>query len=272
MAPSATQYRARLARALAEYWYGGDGPSHGELEDAFAVAGVSPAPGSKRDRVSEAVRSASDDELPTLVGQLIELLRVRDLPAADAASVERLRGAMRAFGFTLDDNFEVSFRLEPGVDHLPDSPALRDHVAKIQRAVRDGDNAQLLGSTKELLESAAKLVLERTGADSIPSKFPALMAAAFEALHIHPKATPSTGSDLEEPVRKVVGGALQIVLGIDELRNTHGTGHGRSEVVRLSDRHARLAAGAGVTVATLLLDTLDDDGAPWRRRETDSNR
>lgn len=116
------------------------------------------------------------------------------------------------------------------------------------------------------LESTAKLVLETVGA-VVPRKFPGLLSAAFDALHLHPKATPSTGTDLEEPIRKILSGALQITLGIAELRNAKGTGHGRAAPVQLSRRHARLAAGTGITVATLLLDTLDDPTARWRDRQ-----
>ena len=70
-----------------------------------------------------------------------------------------------------------------------------------------------------------------------------------------------------DPVRKILGGVLQIAIEIHELRNERGTGHGRTEVpVNLTDRHGRLAAGAAHLVATLMFDTLDDDSAPWRRR------
>ncbi|HGG57698.1 MAG TPA: hypothetical protein ENK31_07880, partial [Nannocystis exedens] len=74
--------------------------------------------------------------------------------------------------------------------------------------------------------------------------------------------------DLVEPVRKILGGVLQIALGVNELRNERGTGHGKVEpALTLGDRHARLAAGASVVVATLMLDTLEDEAAPWRRRD-----
>lgn len=264
MVPSASQ-RVRLARAFADFWYGGNGPSHGEIADAFAVAGVDPQPGSKRDRVSEAIRTVPGRDLFTLADQLMDLLRVRELPNADTATLKRLRDALHPFGIVLDDGFELRASVQPGLDHLPDLPALRDHVSRIQRSIRDGDDAQLVGSTKELLETTAKVVLERANQPA-PAKFPALLTAAFDALELHPKATPSTGTPLEAPVRKILGGALQIVLGVDELRNTHGTGHGRAgPPVVLRARHARLAAGAGVTVSTLMLDTLDDPDAPWRK-------
>jgi hypothetical protein len=256
--------RARLAKVFGDFWYGGAGPSHGEIDDAFAVAGVEAEPGSKRDRVSDAVQRARDDQLRTLIEQLVDLLRLHELPGADQATLTRLRSAMRPFGLELDETFEVHQPTLPRFDHVPDEPALREHIDRIQRAIRDGDDAQLLGSTKELLETTAKVVLRAAGKNT-PTKFPALLTAAFEALHLHPKATPSTGTPLEKPVREILGGALQVTLGIDELRNSHGTGHGRVAAARLSRRHARLAAGAGVTIATLLLDTLDDPEAPWRK-------
>lgn len=201
----------------------------------------------------------------TLCNQFVELLRDRDLPRSEPDDLQPLRDALASYGFNLDDDFTLSSNHRPDLERLPDLPALRDHIARIQRAHRDDDAAQLPGSTKELLESTAKVVLEPTG-KSTPQKFPALMVAAFQALHIHPKANASTGTPLQEPVRRIVG-ALQIVLGIEELRNAHGTGYGGPEPRALSFRHAQLAVDAGLTVARLLLNTLDDPAAPWRTAE-----
>jgi hypothetical protein len=205
----------------------------------------------------------SEAELFTLCNQLVELLRDQELPACQPDALERLRQALAAYGFNLSDDFTLSSNHRPDLDRLPDLPALRGHVDRIQRAHRDDDAAQVLGSTKDLLETIAKVVLETTG-NPAPQNFPALLTAAFEALHIHPRRNASAGKPLEEPVRKILGGALQIVLGIDELRNTHGTGHGRVEQRELSLRHAQLAVDAGLTVARLLLNTLEDPAAPWR--------
>ncbi len=263
--------RARLAKVVADYWAGGNGPSHGVLDDAFAVAGLGPEGGSKRDRVSDAIKNVPERDLFTLLDQLIELLRDFELPNAEPAAIERLQQTMRPFGFRLSQAFDLTSASGPAMDHLPDLPALRDHIDRIQRAMRDEDHAQLLGSTKEMLESVAKHVLTSVGQE-IPSKFPGLLTAAFEALDLHPKGVKNPDSEPGASTRKILGGALQIVLGIDELRNSHGTGHGRlGPAPRLGPRHARLAAGAGTTVATLLLDTLDDHSAPWRRRQEEAS-
>lgn len=261
----AARHRARLARALAEFWYNGAGPSHGELADAFAVVGVEPEDGSKRDRVSTAVRSVPDPDLFTLVDQLIELLRRSTLPHAEAAAITNLRLALKSFGFVLSDDFELTSAARPDLGRIPAQPAVREHIDRMQRALRDGDDAQMLGSSKELLESAAKVVLEATN-QPIPAKFPALLATALEVLQIHPKAAPANGSVLEEPVKKILGGVVQIALGVNDLRGTYGTGHGGSAPrAKLGERQVRLAASAAVAVASFMLDTLDDPKAPWRR-------
>jgi len=83
---------------------------------------------------------------------------------------------------------------------------------------------------------------------------------------LHPKNAPEQREDAMEPVRKILGGVVQIAMEINELRAERGTGHGRAEVpVRLTNRHGRLAAGAAVLVATLMFDTLDDESAPSHR-------
>jgi len=90
---------------------------------------------------------------------------------------------------------------------------------------------------------------------------------------LHPKSSPTEREDLVEPVRKILGGVLQIALEINELRNDRGTGHGRAEPpINLTSRHGRLAAGAANLIATLMFDTLDDDAAPWHRTREATSR
>ena len=267
--------RARLARALAEFWSGGAGPTHGELTDVFDMFGLQPEEGNKRDRVSEAVKSADTNDIAPLVIELVDLLRAasvfspESMWAASEDHVARLREALLPFGLRLDDGgrIKITQGLVADAATLPDEPALREHVQRMQLALQEGDTALLIGSSKELLETTAKVVLARAG-EPEPSKFPALVGRALEVLKLHPKSEATLREDLVEPVRKILGGVLQIALGVNELRNERGTGHGKVEpALTLGDRHARLAAGASVVVATLMLDTLEDEAAPWRRRD-----
>ena len=269
--------RARLGRALGQFWAGGGGPSHGQIAEVFALFGLDPGPGSKRERVSQAIQMAASDEIAVLVRELVDLLRV-DLAfdrcnefAASQSDIDLLGEALEPYMLRLSDNgrLESSSGLVADASTLPDEPALREHIGRMQRALGDGDTAQLIGSSKELLETTAKLVLARVG-EPEPSKFPALMTRALEVLRLHPKNNPAPREELTEPVKKILGGLLQVALGVNDLRNDRGTGHGRaSAAVTLGDRHARLAAGSAEVVATLMLDTLEDAGAPWRHQTSE---
>lgn len=274
MAPTTEErQRARLARALAEFWTGGAGPTHGELNDLFDIYGIQTDSGSKRDRVSEAVKSVGDQDLTAFVTDLVDLLREsRQFDAsnewgADEATIRRLAETLVPYGVTLLDDGRLSTDHGLTVESvtLPDIPAVRDHIQRIRLALGDGDSALLLGSSKELLESTAKIVLERVHEEP-PTKFPGLITRALETLMLHPKSELNQREDLLEPVRKILGGVLQIAIEVNELRNERGTGHGRLQApVTLGDRHSRLAAGAAILVATLMLDTLEDPAAPWKR-------
>ena len=279
MPPTVEQrQRARLARAIAECWAGGAGPTHVEINGVLEMFRITVEAGSKRDRVTSAVKLAPRQDVIPLVEELLELLRNDGVfnpsnPwAADEATRERLAQSLSPYGITLLSDGRPQTDLGSLLDAstLPDEAAVRDHIPRLRLALSQGDSALLLGSSKELLESAAKIVLGRVGLTP-PTKYPALVAQALEVLMLHPRSAPAQREDLMNPVRKILGGVLQIAIEINDLRGERGTGHGRADApVRLRYRHARLAAGAAIVVATLMFDTLDDDSAPWHRRSAAS--
>ena len=265
--------RARLARAVADFWAGGAGPTHGEVTDVLDTFGADVEPGSKRDRVSVAIKVVDDQDVIPLVEELLGLLRRhgafdRTGPyAANEVNREQLAESLKPYGITLLEDGKTETDLGSFVDAstLPDEAAVREHVQRLRLALQEGDSALLLGSSKELLESTAKIVLSRVG-ETPPTKYPALITRALEVLMLHPKSAPEQREEVMDPVRKILGGVIQIAMEINELRSERGTGHGRAEApVRLTSRHGRLAAGAALLVATLMFDTLDDESAPWRQ-------
>ena len=272
--------RARLARAVAEFWAGGDGPTRGQIVDVLDMFGVDAEAGSKRDCVSAAIKVADSQDLLPLVEELLELLRhdgafdQSNAHAADQAKRQRLSESLDPYGITLleDGNTKTDQWWFVDASTLPDEAAVRDHVRRLKLALGEGDSALLLGSSKELLETTAKIVLDRVG-ETPPAKYPALVTRALEVLMLHPKSAPEQREDVMEPVRKILGGVVQIAMEINELRGERGTGHGRAKApVSLTSRHGRLAAGAALLVATLMFDTLDDESAPWRRETAASDR
>ncbi|MGQ0482027.1 MAG: abortive infection family protein [Pseudonocardia sp.] len=151
------------------------------------------------------------------------------------------------------------------IENLRDPAAIREYIARIQRSI--DDPPLLIGSAKELVESTAKgVLLERGWPVNDKDDLPALVNQAQRALALQPsKATP--GPDGSDALKRILGGLSNVVLGLGELRNRgFGSGHGPAgERVGLRARHAQLAVNAAVTWCQLMLDTLTDDGAPWRQ-------
>ncbi|WP_250284017.1 MULTISPECIES: abortive infection family protein [unclassified Frankia] len=143
--------------------------------------------------------------------------------------------------------------------------AIREHLDRIQRAVID-DPALAIGSAKELIESTAKVVLTERGLPvNDKDDVPALIRQAQQALDLHPSAV-TPGPDGSEAVKKILGAVSGVAVGVAELRNRAGTGHGPAATrAGLRPRHAHLAVNAALTWCQLVLDTLADPAAPWRK-------
>ncbi|MEU6971959.1 abortive infection family protein [Kitasatospora aureofaciens] len=144
-------------------------------------------------------------------------------------------------------------------------------LAELQRIQRDlsNDHAGAIGSAKQLIEATAKTVLRERG---LPidenAKIPALVKQAQKALALDASAI-TPGPDGTDAVKKILGGVAAIAVGIAELRNRgYGTGHGQASTPNgLGARHAHLAANAALTWCELMLDTLRDPEAPWRKTQ-----
>lgn len=150
---------------------------------------------------------------------------------------------------------------------LTDPGAIREHLARICRAIESDDAAQAIGSAKELIESTAKVVLhERRLPVSDKDDLPDLVKQAQLALAVHPSSA-APGPDGSDAVKKILGGATSVAVGLAELRNRgYGTGHGTGRArVGLSGRHARLAVGGARLWCEFMRDTLADPNAPWRK-------
>ena len=95
---------------------------------------------------------------------------------------------------------------------------------------------------------------------------PALVNKVQKTLKLDAASAP-TGPDGSTAVKKILSGAVNIAVGVAELRNQgFGSGHGQASAPNgLGVRHARLTVNAAVTWCELILDTLADPVAPWRK-------
>lgn len=155
----------------------------------------------------------------------------------------------------------------PGLlSNLKDPTVIQGHLSRIQRALLH-DAEQAIGSAKELIESTAKLVLDQRSVTYTKNDdITALIHRAQETLGLSPAKAPSTGPDGGGSIKRILGGASSVAIGVAELRNQYGTGHGQGRPrTGLGQRHAHLAVNAAFMWCQLMLDTLADPNAPWRK-------
>lgn len=136
---------------------------------------------------------------------------------------------------------------------------LREHLDRLTRAHTEGDIGQVIGSSKEIIESTCRLVLRRFP-DADPPRdddVPALTKAALKALQLDAGSLAPT-PETQQAVTTILRSLGQIPGGMAHLRNKGGTGHGREQLVPLDPRHADLAYGAALTFTRFVLATLHE--------------
>ncbi len=102
-----------VAGALASYFAGGGGPSHGSIGTAVSIAGHSEADEdmqqNKQDRVLRAIRTAQTNLVRDVIEELVGILRDGGFLAAEPDRTVRLRRAFERAGWTLDEEGFISW-------------------------------------------------------------------------------------------------------------------------------------------------------------------
>lgn len=217
----------------------------------------------------ESVEWANDDHVVRAL-QAME----RIIEDFDSQYTEKFWSALEQDGYKRDPETKrlvlqsprVRLAEEGALANLTDPSVIKSHLSRIHAAV-EFDPELAIGSAKELIESTAKLVLtERGVAFTKDDDLTRLTNRAAEALNLRPNQAATDGPDGGSGVKRILGGALNIAVGVAELRNAYGTGHGRDRRPSgLGSRHAHLAANAAYLWCELMLDTLADPKAPWRK-------
>lgn len=208
--------------------------------------------------------------------QAARVLRVYEVVLAEHAGWEdtrnRLVRALNRDGWKVDEYHRIVSIDESGVLIAPLSglgtirnPAGIEEALNRLNLLLDSDPAGVVGASKELIEATAKTVLDQLNiAYTDREDFSALVPRAQSALGLGAGGVDGT-VDAANSIRRILGGLASIAQGIDELRNAEGGGHGRVRGTRLTIRHARMVMNAARTWCEIVLDTLGDTDAPWRR-------
>ena len=140
------------------------------------------------------------------------------------------------------------------------------HVERIRNGI-ENDPEQALGSAKELLESVLKSIVGLEGESAGGDDMHALLRIALRKLDLDVQKTNRDGG---ETIKRTLNNLVQIVVGVAEVRNLYGTGHGRYKSKELEIVHVKLMVNAATTVASFLIElstehqsVSDLDELPW---------
>lgn len=119
-------------------------------------------------------------------------------------------------------------------------------------ARRETDPEGAITMARTLLETVTKRILDERGEGySDADDLPKLYSRAASALNLAPN------QHSLEPIKAILGGAMNLVNGIGTLRNRMSDAHGRGGKlpVKPSSRHASLAVNTAGAIATFLVET-----------------
>jgi hypothetical protein len=162
---------------------------------------------------------------------------------------------------------QVGLRAESSVKKLKekfkgsDANYVLGQITRMESSV-ENDPSLAIGTAKELVETVCKTILEERKID-IPRNedLPKLVKLTAKELKLTPDDIPDEVK-ASESIKRLLSNLATITNGIAELRNSHGTGHGKGAKSKgLSPRHAKLAVGAASTLAIFLVETHLERGA-----------
>jgi hypothetical protein len=140
-------------------------------------------------------------------------------------------------------------------DHLPDAQweAIAAEAGRIEGAIERGDGQQIIGATKDLIESIARAVKELNGEPAARGdSFEKLVEGAHELL----RSQPGPGLDRSSDAGQLANWATKMAKKLGTIRNEHGTGHGRAAVPDTTVDTITLSVDAGLMWARWALRRL----------------
>lgn len=189
---------------------------------------------------------------------------VKSLVEADSANLEVITNYIELSDWLKQNDSplfeELYSHLTPLLDQtektaITNSFQVNQHISRIRQAV-ETDPELAIGSTKEMLETVLKTVLEHFGETPANEDLPELLKRAQKKLNLDPSEFDSDARG-QQVIKRTLSNLGQIVSGINELRNMYGTGHGKTRRTKIQHRHARLVVNTGASLAVFLIETFE---------------
>lgn len=150
--------------------------------------------------------------------------------------------------------------LNSSVDNLKEkfSSDYIDSQFEIMLIMQKNNPTEAIGKAKELIESCCKTILENKSIVIDKTwDIVKLVGETTKLLKVTPKDIPETTPEAAA-IKAILGNLKAIAVNIAALRNSYGSGHGKSASYKgLEERHAKLAVGSSITLVNFLWDSFD---------------
>lgn len=145
----------------------------------------------------------------------------------------------------------------PVIDDSDSIPAalnnieIRKQYVRIRSSIENDDPALTIGTSKEMLETVLKNILDELGQPYTRNdNIPRLLKEVQKYLGIDPN---SESAKVDELLRRTLNNFGQIVVGVAEMRNLAGTGHGKTSMPDVDRNHALLVLNSAYAVSVYLV-------------------
>lgn len=141
---------------------------------------------------------------------------------------------------------------------------ISQEIERMVSCIKESPN-DAISKAKNLLENCFKFILERYDIEYKNDDILQLQKKVFVKLDID--ANTNSNAKKDNNVKRILSSFNQIVQGIAELRNRHGTGHGSSKGARqLPQRYARLVVASSIAIVNFVWDTYNDKATKNKQR------
>jgi hypothetical protein len=131
---------------------------------------------------------------------------------------------------------------------------LAQQITRMESAI-DNDPELAIGTAKEFIETISKLILEQR---NVPygknDDLQGLVKLTVKQLKVVPDGIQNKGS-AEDAIKRLMNNLTSMGSSLAELRNLHGTGHGKNAAYKgLEEHQSRLAVRVATAIGVFLFE------------------
>lgn len=137
-----------------------------------------------------------------------------------------------------------------GIGDVLSSENIQRQITRMKTNI-EKDPELAIGTSKELIETVCKTILDRFGTNYSNDNLPRLTKTVLDEITSRMNIVDTESAEI---IKRIDGSLATLIQSIGELRNKHGTGHGRVENKKIIDgKYSALAVNAASTISYFLL-------------------